>query len=144
MKISSLKIFICIFLLTFTFSNVGYAEEELEQIIPAEEKDWNEFIGKADNVYSMNTRSKEAMHTLDERLDEIIAEQTTKLDEKSSELLQKNQSAWMSYIRSKCTFLADAYRGGSYASPAYGECVVKEQLLRVKEIQEMYIQRTSP
>ncbi|MGL1933166.1 MAG: lysozyme inhibitor LprI family protein [Desulfotalea sp.] len=120
---------------------VGYTEAE---IIPAEKKDWHAFIGEADNVYSMNTRAKEAMHTLDERLDEIIAKENEKLDEKAAKLLQKNQSAWMAYIRTKCSYLADAYRGGSYAGPAYGECVAGEQVLRAKELQEMFKDRNSP
>ena len=109
-----------------------------------ENKDWRTFIGEAQDNYSMKTRGDEAMRTLDSRVDEVLAGYKTDLDDTAYALLEQNQSAWEKQIRTKCSFLADTYRGGSHASLAYRDCVVAEQIARVRELQAMYIYRTSP
>ena len=114
-----------------------------DTVLP-EDKDWQTFIEDAQDNYSMKTRGDEAMRTLDSRLDEVLAGYKTDFDGTAFGLLEQNQDAWEKQIRTKCSFLADTYRGGSHASLAYQYCVVAEQIARVHELQAMYTYRTSP
>lgn len=119
-----------------------YAEDDVPRL--AEKQDWQEFIDSASDNYGMKTRASEAMHSLDTRLGEIIGNIEKDIDTKAKALLKSNQNAWEQQIRTKCSFLADAYRGGTYSDLAYRYCVVQEQVARAEELKQMHTYRTSP
>lgn len=135
-------ILICLLILPTSL----YAEEpQLNTTAPPiEERDWQSFIDDASDDYSMKTRAAEAMRTLDNRLEEIVQEMEAHIDTKATSLLKSNQNAWEQQIRTKCSFLADTYRGGSYTDLAYRYCVVQEQVARAAELKQMQSYRSSP
>lgn len=129
-------------ILFFFFVSQLHAEEIPPPL--AEKQDWQAFIDAASDNYSMKTRASEAMRTLDTRLGEIIKNIEKDIDAKADTLLESNQNAWEQQIRTKCSFLADAYRGGTYSDLAYRYCVVQEQVARAEELKQMHNYRTSP
>lgn len=135
-----------LFILALTLCAPQLHAEQEELITPplAETQDWQKFIDAASDNYSMKTRAGEAMRTLDIRIEEIIVGVGKDIDTKAKALLQSNQDAWEQQIRTKCSFLADAYRGGTYSGLAYGYCVVQEQVARAEELKQMHAYRTSP
>lgn len=137
------KILLTLVLILFTTQL--HAEEEIAPTpLPVEKQDWQTFIDSARDNYSMKTRASEAMRTLDTRLGEIIENVEKDIDNKAKDLLKSNQQAWEQQIRTKCSFLADAYRGGTYSDLAYRYCVVQEQVARAEELKQMHAYRTSP
>lgn len=109
-----------------------------------EDKDWQTFMEDAQDNYSMKRRGDEAMRTLALRIDEVLKETEKKLDKIGLDLLTQNQEAWEKQIRTKCSFLADTYRGGSHADLAFRFCIVAEQKARINEVRAMHHYRTSP
>lgn len=115
-----------------------------EDIVAPEDKDWQVFMEDAQDNYSMKRRGDEAMRTLALRIDEVLKETEQDLDKTALNLLKQNQEAWEKQIRTKCSFLADTYRGGSHAELAFRFCVVGEQKARISDLRSMHQYRTSP
>lgn len=115
-----------------------------EDIVAPEDKDWQVFMEDAQDNYSMKRRGDEAMRTLALRIDEVLKETEQDLDKTALNLLRQNQEAWEKQIRTKCSFLADTYRGGSHAELAFRFCVVGEQKARISDLRSMHLYRTSP
>lgn len=115
-----------------------------DDFIAPEDKDWQIFMEEALDNYSMKRRGDEAMRTLALRIDEVVLEVKKDLDSEASNLLNQNQTAWEKAIRTKCSFLADTYRGGSQADIAFRFCIVAEQQARITELRSMHQYRTSP
>lgn len=115
-----------------------------EDIVAPEDKDWQVFMEDAQDNYSMKRRGDEAMRTLALRIDEVLKETEQDLDKTALNLLRQNQEAWEKQIRTKCSFLADTYRGGSHAELAFRFCVVGEQKARISDLRSMHQYRTSP
>ncbi len=109
-----------------------------------EDKDWHTFIDDALDTYSQKRRGDEAMRTLALRIDEVLDEIKIDLDNLAIDLLNKNQQAWEQQIRSKCSFMADTYRGGSAAGITFRYCIIDEQKTRIQELREMHSFHTSP
>ena len=139
-----MKNIVCALLITLLATPL-YAEEDVATTpLPIEKQDWQSFIDAASDNYSMQTRAAEAMRTLDTRLGEIVVDVEKGIDAKAKGLLQSNQEAWEKQIQTKCSFLADAYRGGTYSGLAYRYCVVQEQVARAEELKQMHNYRSSP
>ncbi len=115
-----------------------------DDMIAPEDKDWQTFMEDAQDNYSMKRRGDEAMRTLALRIDEVLKETEKDLDKIGFDLLTQNQQAWEKQIRTKCSFLADTYRGGSQADLAFRFCIVAEQKARISEVRSMHQYRTSP
>jgi len=115
-----------------------------EDIIQPEDKDWQAFIDDAHDTYSQKRRGDEAMRILALRVDEVLTETKKSLDKLATDLLNRNQQAWEKQIRTKCSFMADTYRGGSAADIAFRYCIVNEQKLRINELRSMHQYRMLP
>ena len=114
------------------------AEEKAENI------DWVKLIQNAGTNYDMKMKASEGIKELNSRIDSIIHDAKSVLDEQAHKLLILNQENWIKYSESRASFTADAYRGGTHQGLSYGYAMINLQKLRIVELNEMISEYNSP
>ena len=103
----------------------------------AEDIDWAKLVQNAGSNYDMKMKSVDGVNALNIRIDWLISDAKTALDEQAHKLLILNQESWVRYAKSKAAFISDSYRGGTLEGLSYGYAMIYLQKLRISEIKDM-------
>lgn len=104
--------------------------------LPPEDRDWAGYVFDADSTAGMNKRLAEAQKLLKSRMQGLIDQLATDLDDEGDRLLMRSQSDWKQYALSNSAFDADAYRGGTLAGPTGGMSYTDKLCKRIKELNQ--------
>ena len=99
-----------------------------------EDRDWPGYIGDGDTTRDMVDRALEGYDVLGKRMEKLLDTLYADLDDKGDALLSQTQSNWEAYAKSKRSFDADVYRGGTLSSVVAGVSYCGALCERINEL----------
>jgi len=107
---------------------------EREDIPLPEDRDWTGYIGDGTSTRDMANRALEGYDILGARMQGFLDKLYDDLDDEGDALLKQNHKDWETYAKSKRSFDADVYRGGTLSSVVAGMSYCDELCRRIKEL----------
>lgn len=99
-----------------------------------EDRDWTGYIGDGHSTRDMGDRALEGYDVLGERMNELLNALYEDMDDEGDALLKQTQQHWEAYAKSKRSFDADVYRGGTLSSVIAGMSYCYALCDRIKEL----------